>query len=395
MGGWKTRTSEASLASCTDGGSGESSECCGGPAGHRTAARESRQTEPFGVQVISHYFTVRRFGAKTQFSDDPMCQVSLEKCPIRSPLDTPCWRKEQGDALAAWRLRPRRLNLGRTPDMWALGPTRASPGGDLPCVARLRHGNEGRLWAGTQTSGPPARPGVRPGGGGGGAAPSTMLLGHCLSTPSPPAALSAAQAGTWTDPTRVGLRPDPDFARLGVAAPSPTLLGPYLTMPLPTGRGRRAFERGRGPASGRNPPEWAPGPTRASPGKEGLRRLARRRAGQAASGPEPTRVGSRPDPGLDRLGGAEHSPASHGPCTATPSARPRPIPSPTLRPTRHRGRSRPGRSPGLARARGPRPRSRSIVRLYAASVPGPLLNPPPPLATGAGAGFSATRLQRP
>ena len=221
-------------------------------------------------------------------------------------------------------------------------------------------------------------------GGGGGAAPSTMLLGHCLSTPSPPAALSAAQAGTWTDPTRVGLRPDPDFARLGVAAPSPTLLGPYLTMPLPTGRGRRAFERGRGPASGRNPPEWAPGPTRASPGKEGLRRLARRRAGQAASGPEPTRVGSRPDPGLDRLGGAEHSPASHGPCTATPSARPRPIPSPTLRPTRHRGRSRPGRSPGLARARGPRPRSRSIVRLYAASVPGPLLNPPPPCNRGWG-----------
>ena len=141
MGGWKTRTSEASLASCTDGGSGESSECCGGPAGHRTAARESRQTEPFGVQVISHYFTVRRFGAKTQFSDDPMCQVSLEKCPIRSPLDTPCWRKEQGDALAAWRLRPRRLNLGRTPDMWALGPTRASPGGDLPCVARPLHGD--------------------------------------------------------------------------------------------------------------------------------------------------------------------------------------------------------------------------------------------------------------
>ena len=277
--------------------------------------------------------------AQTEFGPDPR-HVGSRPDPGFARWGPPLRR-----SASTWQRGPA---LGRNPNEWASCSTRSSPGG------------------------------------GGGAAPSTMLLGQCLSTPSPPAALSAAQAGTWTDPTRVGLRPDPDFARLGVAAPSPTLLGPYLTMPLPTGRGRRAFERGRGPASGRNPPEWAPGPTRASPGKEGLRRLARRRAGQAASGPEPTRVGSRPDPGLDRLGGAEHSPASHGPCTATPSARPRPIPSPTLRPTRHRGRSRPGRSPGLARARGPRPRSRSIVRLYAASVPGPLLNPPPPLQPGLG-----------
>ena len=277
MGGWKTRTSEASLASCTDGGSGESSECCGGPAGHRTAARESRQTEPFGVQVISHYFTVRRFGAKTQFSDDPMCQVSLEKCPIRSPLDTPCWRKEQGDALAAWRLRPRRLNLGRTPDMWALGPTRASPGGDLPCVARLRHGNEGRLWAGTQTSGPPARPGVRPGGGG------RRCALHYVARPLPVDAFAACCAFGRPGRHLDGPHPSGPSARPGLRPVGGGCSLPYVARPLPD----NAFA------------DWT--------------RPPRLRAGEGPGfGPEPTRVGSRSDPGFARQGRSAATRTSSG-----------------------------------------------------------------------------------
>ena len=65
------------------------------------------------------------------------------------------------------------------------------------------------------------------------------------------------------------------------------------------------------------------------------------------------------------------SPVSLSPCTATPSARPKPMPSPTLRPTRRTLATRPG--PGLGP--GSRPCS---TRLYAASVPGPRLTPPPP-----------------
>ena len=117
-------------------------------------------------------------------------------------------------------------------------------------------------------------------------------------------------------------------------------------------------------------------------------------ATQAESGPDPTRVGSLPDPGFARWGEAGPSSASLGPCTATPSARPGPMPSPTLRPTPRTlaTRSSPRQGPGP----GPGPRPRSIVRpfvrrLYAASGPGPRLPPPPPPppapTKGAGAGY--------
>ena len=66
---------------------------------------------------------------------------------------------------------------------------------------------------------------------------------------------------------------------------------------------------------GRTPPEWAPGPTRASPGGDeampspeslGFGQATPMQSGtplaaQAESGPDPTRVGSQPDPGFARM----------------------------------------------------------------------------------------------
>ena len=177
--------------------------------------------------------------------------------PLRCSVSAPTTPLPPGAPLAA--------QAESGPDPTRVGfrpaPGLARRGGAKTCVARLRPYNGGQLWAGTQTSGPPARPGLRPSGG---PAPSPMLLGPRLATPSPPAALTAAQAEPGPDPTRVGPRPDPGFARWAVAAPSPTLLGPCLAT-WPRLRAREGA--GAGPA----PREWAHGPTGPSPGKEGLR----------------------------------------------------------------------------------------------------------------------------
>ena len=107
------------------------------------------------------------------------------------------------------------------------------------------------------------------------------------------------------------------------------------------------------------------------------------RAGRRWARPDPTRLAFRPDPpaGFDSRGGAAPSPESLGPCTAAPSARPRPMPSPTLRPTPRELATR-----SSPRAPAPLLVLLSIVlsryfvwRLYAAagSVPG---LPSPPLS---------------
>ena len=103
--------------------------------------------------------------------------------------------------------------------------------------ARLRPSNLGRLWAGTQTSGLPARHGLRPAGvaaphtsgpsarpvirpvGGGCALPyvARPLPGHTFA--AWPRLRAREGAGVGPDPTRVGSRPgDLGFARQGGSA---------------------------------------------------------------------------------------------------------------------------------------------------------------------------------
>ena len=92
--------------------------------------------------------------------------------------------------------------------------------------------------------------------------PSPASLGFNPATPMQPSAPLAEQAESGSDPTRVGSRPDPGFARREEAAPSPAALGLGLATPLPPGAPSTA---------------------------------------QAESGPDPTRVGSQPDPGFARM----------------------------------------------------------------------------------------------
>ena len=161
--------------------------------------------------------------------------------PLRCSVSAPTTPLPPGAPLAA--------QAESGPDPTRVGfrpaPGLARRGGAKTCVARLRPYNGGQLWAGTQTSGPPARPGLRPSGG---PAPSPMLFGPRLATPSPPAALTAAQAEPGPDPTRVGPQPDPTRGSPGGRS---RWLRRHLrcsALALPPGR---AFERVRGPAPGR------------------------------------------------------------------------------------------------------------------------------------------------
>ena len=105
-------------------------------------------------------------------------------------------------------------------------------------------------------------------------------------TPMQPGAALSAQAESRQDPTRVGSRPDPGFARLGEACPLLSLsasarrrphclvcLGCALPASLGFGQATpcslaRLLQRRLN--LGRTPPEWAPGQNRPSPGRERL-----------------------------------------------------------------------------------------------------------------------------
>ena len=100
-----------------------------------------------------------------------------------------------------------------------------------------------------------------------------------LAMPSTPGAPSTAQAGHRLDPKRMGSRPDPGFTRRGGTASAPAALRRSRRSALIWRRPLRlARLRLRGPARGRIPKEWAPCPTWASPGGEGLRSPLRRSA---------------------------------------------------------------------------------------------------------------------
>ena len=115
---------------------------------------------------------------------------------------------------------------------------------------------------------------------------------------------------------------------------------------------------------------------------------------QAESGPDPTRVGFRPDPSFDSWAGAAPSPVSLGPCTATLAARLGLMPSPPLRPTPRTLATRSSPRLGPGPGPGPRPAPKSALRQapVCSLRPGaaPHANPPPRAGTGAGFFFRYT-----
>ena len=155
-------------------------------------------------------------------------------------------------------------------------------------------------------------------------------------TPSPPVAPSSAQASAGSDHIQVGSRPDSDFAWRRVASPSPLPSCPCLATPSPPGAPSAAQAGDRPDPT----PEWASGPTRASPGGERLRpllrrsaliwrrprRLARLQPHSLAMGPQ--RVGSRPDPGVVGQGGAARVPYACAICQRLASLRGQSPPQP-------------------------------------------------------------------
>ena len=330
------------------------------------------------------------------------CHFWSDRCGLG--LATPI----QPDAPSA-----RRLNRGLPPPEWVPGPTRAPPGGEGPrpplsrsasAWQRLRRlaappsTGGGRRWAGPQASGFPTPPGLRPVGV---AAPSHSLLRPCLATPSPPGGAFDRERGAAPGQTPRELAPGPTRAPAG---------GEGLRPPLSRSASAwRRLCRLAAPSSAGGDRRWAGPHASGFPARPGLRPVKRgcalpyvarlrtsdplaawRAFERAESGQDPTRVGFRPDPGFDSWGGATASPAF--------GARLGPMPSPTLRPTPRTLATR--SSPRLGTGPGPGPRPCSIVRpsvmlLYAASVPGPRLTPPPPSGSpGLGrASFSATRLQ--
>ena len=225
------------------------------------------------------------------------------------------------------------------------------------------------------------------------AAPSPASLGFGLAAPLQPGAPSAAQAESGPGPARVGSRPDPYF---GEAGPSrPCLRGFALAW--------QRLRRLAAPSSAGGGRRWAGRYASGFPARPGLRPAGRDCAlpcvarplpgdppgapssAQAESGPDPTRVGFRPDPGFNSWGGVTASPAFGAAwADAESDTAPESVSEDPRHPVEPPARPRP-------RARAPAPlNSRPSVRLlYAASVSGPRLTPPPhpPPFTGAGAGL--------
>ena len=159
-----------------------------------------------------------------------------------------------------------------------------------------------------------------------------------------PGAALSAQAESRQDPTRVGSRPDPGFARLGEACPLLSLsasarrrphclacLGCALPASLGFGQATpcslaRLLQRRLN--LGRTPPEWAPGQNRPSPGRERLHPppLPRRRpCPMARLRPRRLNLGRTPPewapcPTLDLPGGKRLLPPLH--CSASAWRRP-------------------------------------------------------------------------